>query len=975
MKCVMFSAAIAVSMIAHNAFAESATPRAYAPAPVVFDTPAKDEKGIMVLGNGEVGATAWLDAAGTLHTVLQNSDSWNEGGRHVKTGAIDYETKSPVDAGTYRQELSMERGEFEATWKSGGRAVSLRYRIQQGTDSIAVCDVKGPPDVNAKVVNWRLYPGGSKVFGVGEYELGNRFCEGGPFGRVLSKKKFTISADRLVPGGWCHVNRNETVAELMKVYDYYQATGDLGKPDLLSDRAFGGVTRKIVVKRASVRQQAEARYGKTASVQQQDGAAEGKTASVRQQDGDLAVVRLLSSDIPSRTLFLTAITCYHPCKDAAEWLRRTNEMLDRDGWNIDGEEAKRAAHIAWWRAFWNRSHIAVTPSEAAKNAPPTPYDFPTNSKLPLSFGVDSKGGNKFLGTFASAEVAFDGKVVYSGTPKAGEVIAMGKMPVVPGFRFACTFTTDNLEKPQRLLDNMTPGGSDGFIVDVYLGRPRAIFGPVQMHHSSKIAAGRETTLEVRVSKYGTAEIVVNGKSEKKELGRPLIPLADECAAITTAYAAQRYLTACASRGRLPIRFNGTLFTISHRGDPDYRRWGNGYWWQNTRLPYYPMFAAGDVDGTDALFDMYFGKLAFFKKRTKKYFGHGGAFFPECMQPWGDHFMGCYGPECEWKYRKDKHQYHPCHKYAWVGQLELSLMAIMRWQHTRDDAWFKKNALPSIREYVRYFDGHFKLDAKGRYHMYPAQAVETWQDCTNPMTEVAGLTRVTDLLLAMPDGVVSADDRAFFAKIRARLPELPTRKLENGGVVFAPAEIFKRHGNVETPELYCVFPFRLSSFEKPNAEIGRRTYTDGRFHKLYFGWAQDELNAAYLGMAEEAREHIADRVFKNTPTLGRTIDCNEENIAERAYRPSEYRWPAYWGPNYNWRPDQDEGGVFQNTIQSMLLQYEGDKIFLLPAWPKEWNCDFKLNAPGNTTVEGRVENGELKDLVVTPAARRKDVVVK
>ena len=201
---------------------------AYAPAPVVFDTPAKDEKGIMVLGNGEVGATAWLDAAGTLHTVLQNSDSWNEGGRHVKTGAIDYETKSPVDAGTYRQELSMERGEFEATWKSGGRAVSLRYRIQQGTDSIAVCDVKGAPDVEAKVINWRLYPGGSKEFGVGEYELGNRFCEGGPFGKVLSKKKFTISADRLVPDGWCHVNRNETVADLMKVYDFYQATGDLG---------------------------------------------------------------------------------------------------------------------------------------------------------------------------------------------------------------------------------------------------------------------------------------------------------------------------------------------------------------------------------------------------------------------------------------------------------------------------------------------------------------------------------------------------------------------------------------------------------------------------------------------------------------------------------------------------------------------------------------------------------------------------
>jgi len=41
-------------------------------------------------------------------------------------------------------------------------------------------------------------------------------------------------------------------------------------------------------------------------------------------------------------------------------------------------------------------------------------------------------------------------------------------------------------------------------------------------------------------------------------------------------------------------------------------------------------------------------------------------------------------------------------------------------------------------------------------------------------------------------------------------------------------------------------------------------------------------------------------------------------------------------------------------------------------PKDWNCDFKLHAPKNTTIEGRVVNGELKDLVVTPDARRADV---
>ena len=64
----------------------------------------------------------------------------------------------------------------------------------------------------------------------------------------------------------------------------------------------------------------------------------------------------------------------------------------------------------------------------------------------------------------------------------------------------------------------------------------------------------------------------------------------------------------------------------------------------------------------------------------------------------------------------------------------------------------------------------------------------------------------------------------------------------------------------------------------------------------------------------------------------------------------------------------------NAVQSMLMQYEGDKIFLLPAWPKDWNCDFKLHAPKNTTLEGRIEDGRLEELVVTPTSRRADVTV-
>jgi hypothetical protein len=62
-----------------------------------------------------------------------------------------------------------------------------------------------------------------------------------------------------------------------------------------------------------------------------------------------------------------------------------------------------------------------------------------------------------------------------------------------------------------------------------------------------------------------------------------------------------------------------------------------------------------------------------------------------------------------------------------------------------------------------------------------------------------------------------------------------------------------------------------------------------------------------------------------------------------------------------------------AFQSMILQTDGKKIFIAPAWPKDWNAEFKLHAPYQTTVEGRVKDGELVELNVTPASRAKDVV--
>jgi hypothetical protein len=59
---------------------------------------------------------------------------------------------------------------------------------------------------------------------------------------------------------------------------------------------------------------------------------------------------------------------------------------------------------------------------------------------------------------------------------------------------------------------------------------------------------------------------------------------------------------------------------------------------------------------------------------------------------------------------------------------------------------------------------------------------------------------------------------------------------------------------------------------------------------------------------------------------------------------------------------------------MLLQTDGSKILLFPAWPKDWDVQFKLHAPANTAIEGSLRAGKLEQLTVTPVERRQDMTI-
>jgi hypothetical protein len=220
-----------------------------------------------------------------------------------------------------------------------------------------------------------------------------------------------------------------------------------------------------------------------------------------------------------------------------------------------------------------------------------------------------------------------------------------------------------------------------------------------------------------------------------------------------------------------------------------------------------------------------------------------------------------------------------------------------------------------------------------------------------------LIAMTDRLKALPAGLVPAAQKDFFAKMRAACPDLPL-EARDGFRQLAPAQKYApKISNVENGELYAVWPFRVVSLARPELmKEAHRAYAN-RKNRLDNGWGYDGNVAALLGMTDEAA-----RILQ--------VKCANSHPA--------YRWPATWGPNFDWLPDQNHGGNLLNTTNLMLLQAEpleqGGEIRLLPSWPKTWNVDFKLHAPGKTTVRCVAKNGKIEVLEVSPASRRKDVVM-
>lgn len=344
--------------------------------------------------------------------------------------------------------------------------------------------------------------------------------------------------------------------------------------------------------------------------------------------------------------------------------------------------------------------------------------------------------------------------------------------------------------------------------------------------------------------------------------------------------------------------------------------------------------------------MYMDALPLAKYRTQKYYGHEGAYYPETMYFWGTWNNDNYGWDRSGM--PDGLSQNQYIRYLWESGIELTAMMLDYYEFTVDTVFLKETLMPFAVEIIDFYRLHYKTGDDGKILFEPAQALETyWEGTVNPMPEVVGLDFILNRFIALPDELTEVSFRQKCKNLLAKLPAIPVGQKE-GKIALLPGEKLGPKRNVENPELYAVFPFRLFGVGKPSPELAIHSFAV-REDKSYSGWQQDAIQAALLGNTKEASKMVLDNFNK---------------------KHEGSRFPAFWGPNYDWVPDQDHGSVNMRALQNMLIQTEGDDIILLPAWSDRWDVDFKLHAPKNTMLEGCYRNGKMEWLNVFPESRKK-----
>lgn len=441
---------------------------------------------------------------------------------------------------------------------------------------------------------------------------------------------------------------------------------------------------------------------------------------------------------------------------------------------------------------------------------------------------------------------------------------------------------------------------------------------------------------------------------------------DDARKVTAAYYVHLYTLGCVNRGAVPAKWDGGPGLLRN----DDRTWGLAEWIQEIRFTFLPLYAANQLDMAKGLPNHYSAMRPYLREQTQKMWGLDGIWIPETVLPWGGiedwalkansapllpHFKP-WDPVAR-PYGKFE-AYNPYVGFLFTAGLELCWHYMTYARYSGDEEFLRDQAYPMERDVCVFISGLLREGTDERFHLDPANALETWWIAGDPTDTLDGVRAIFPEFIRFSEMYgVDTEARARCGEQLSRLPDSPRGVWNTEGVMDASIDAYApaiRMGdpphisNFENPALYRVFPFGLSGIGTPDYERAVRTF-DHRICTNVQGWSMDPIWAARLGLRDQACALLMEHYRKW----------------------NKYRYGGWDSENSNELPGRlaltpylDAGGVSAYALQSILLQSHNNAIRIAPALASDWSGAFRLLAEGGFLVTAEVSGATVQRIEIT-----------
>ena len=482
-----------------------------------------------------------------------------------------------------------------------------------------------------------------------------------------------------------------------------------------------------------------------------------------------------------------------------------------------------------------------------------------------------------------------------------------------------------------------------------------------------------------------------------------------------------YVMASSSRGKYPPKFNGMIWNTQG----DLRTWGAQHWYANLSCYYEALFAANRPELLDPMFSMYGGMYDAASTAARQQWGSQGIYIPEtsffdCLEKLPDDIAAemrdLYLLRKPWDQRSQRFKdfaltKHPhSSRWNWIqsGAWEKGHYVIAdrgagpygpvnhsfasgpkiayyfwrRYEFTLDRDFLANRAYPMLKGVVEFYRNfpNVKKGADGKYHIHNVNSNESVLGARDTDEDLSAMRGVTGALLRAAQILNRDSDmhpawREFLENLApistSDNPEALKPDTFQGPRVFVRGLKPSVRGAGLTPDgnsmpMWLFDLCHVNTRDRATLETANNTfnyiYRNGISANTNVGvLSKQAIAGALLGRPDAARFLIPAQIQVKTPERG-TAYRNGGVLANRM--------TLREGPQ---ALDAQRLGRASEALHLSLIQSnppapgEDTAIHVFPAWPKEWDAEFRLGARGAFIVTASMKKGAVVSVTLESQA--------